>query len=178
MCEKSLYPVLYNVDSPAGKAELEENVYDHIRSSDHWTIKTIWPEWYIKYSLLFYWYFLSMTILCTWSNPCCGKIDLFIFYEASDQAQLAIWLHFTHVWISIHSHSYFRQDINYEWGCKVLPSSVKFLLSYWPTSLGRLGGHHFHTWCPYIHPSVRHKKQKHATTLPGVWWVTLKSHAW
>ena len=61
-----------------------------------------------------------------------------------------------------------------------------------PPGHGRIGGHYFRAWCPY----VRHKKQKRATTLTsrsgkqnnghmhenndhlfaGAWWVTLKSH--
>ena len=46
---------------------------------------------------------------------------------------------------------------------------------------GRIGGHYFHTGCPY----VRHKNKTHATTdtmcvdndylLAVAWWVTLKS---
>ena len=39
-----------------------------------------------------------------------------------------------------------------------------------PPGHGRIGGHYFHTWCPYVRPSVRpyvcpSEKQKHATTL-------------
>ena len=47
-----------------------------------------------------------------------------------------------------------------------------------------IGGHDIHTWCPYVRlydrPSGKQnnatrRKQKHATTLHGAWWVTLKS---
>ena len=72
--------------------------------------------------------------------------------------------------------SFFRWLCGEHKAIKPLFSVSPFRLD--PPGPARIGGHYFHTGCPY----VRHKNNKntllrlkHDTTLHGAWWVTLKS---
>ena len=51
-----------------------------------------------------------------------------------------------------------------------------------PPGNGRIGGHYFHTWCPYVRPSQKWKcatkdtmRENNDHLLAEAWWVTLKS---
>ena len=75
---------------------------------------------------------------------------------------------------------------------KVLPEPLKYFLLLFSICIivllirqghGRIGGHYFHSGCPYVRPSqkqirtttdtIMHENNDHL--LAGAWWVTLKS---